>query len=219
MENNDNSIRIERYLTEQMTPEENETFLNDLKNDKYLFEEAQMMALMIKEMKEEQAKQDSEIIEEVLATKKKAKVVKMIRWTLSIAAMFILIFGATHLYRMNQIDNLFNDYYKSYDISSARGSDDESIKKELSLLYNKVGVDKDLSPVITRLQTIYDNVQSNNEKYAEYTYYENDVAWYLALAYIKEHDLDKAKELLKPIADNGDEEAIKLLKAIESLEE
>ena len=53
MVNKDNSERIERYLREQMTPEENEVFLNELRNDKELREEAQMMALLIKEMKEE----------------------------------------------------------------------------------------------------------------------------------------------------------------------
>ena len=219
MDNIDNSARIEHYLTDQMTPEENEAFMNDLKNDKDLREEAQMMALLIKDMKEEQAKQDNEVIEEVLAAKKKAKIIQMTRWAFSIAAMFILIFGATHIYRMNKIDNLFNDYYSSYDMSSARGGDDEAIKEELAILYNKVGTEKDLSTVISRLQTIYDNIQSNNEEYADYTYYENDIAWYLALAYLKDQNLDKAKELLTPLAGNGDDDAIKLLNAIVSLEE
>lgn len=213
---NNNDI-IERYLTDQMTPEENDAFMKDLKNDKELREEAQMMALLIKDMKKEQAKQDNEVIEEVLAAKKKAKIVQMTKWAFSIAAMFIVIFGTTHIYRMNKIDNLFNDYYTSYDMSSARGGDDEAIKEELAILYNKVGTEKDLSLVISRLQTIYDNIQSNSENNADYIFYENDVAWYLALAYLKDHKLDKVKELLNPLADNGDEEATKLLKAIETL--
>ena len=212
MELNDNNIRIERYLTEQMTPEENEAFLNDLKKDKNLREEAQMTALMIKEMKEERVKQDEAVIEEVLASKKKPKNISMVRWSLSIAAMFILIFGATHIYHMKKIDNLFNDYYTSYDMSSARGGDDEAIKEELAILYNKVETDKDLSPVISRLQIIYDNIQSNNADYADYKFYENDIAWYLALAYLKEHNTDKTKELLKPLADNDNEKAKLLLK-------
>lgn len=211
MDNIDKSNRIERYLTNQMTPEENEAFINDLKNDKELREEAQMLAMLIKDMKEEQAKQDNEVIEEVLAAKKKAKIIQMTRWAFSIAALFILIFGATHIYQMNKIDNLFNDYYTSYDMSSARGGDDETIKEELAILYNKVGTEKDITPIISRLQTIYDNIQSNNDDYADYTYYENDIAWYLALAYIKDHNKEKAKEVLKPLVDNGNEEARNLL--------
>ena len=70
----ENYNRLEKYLSEQMTPKENEEFLNDLRNDKELCEEVQTTALMIKVLKENQAKQDAEIIEEVLASKKKAKI-------------------------------------------------------------------------------------------------------------------------------------------------
>lgn len=221
MANKDNSERIERYLREQMTPEENTAFLNDLQRDKELREEAQMMALLIKDMKEDQAKQDAEIAEAVLSSSKtsKAKTISIVRWTLSIAAMFILIFGATLLWnRHSDEDALFNSYYTSYDMSLARGGDDEAVKTELAELYNKVGTKKDITPVITRLQTIYDNIQSNNEDYADYGYYENDIAWYLALAYIKDYNIAKAKELLKPLADNGDEEAKKLLVEIKAIQ-
>ena len=194
MASKNNSERIERYIREQMTPEENEAFLNDLRNDKELREEAQMMALLIKEMKEEQARQDEAMTQVILLAKKKAQTVKMVRWTLSIAAMFILIFGATTLWnRQSDTDALFNQYYSVYEASPSRGGDDETIEKELAELYNKIGTEKDITPVIARLQTIYDNIQSNNEDYADYCYYENDIAWYLALAYLKDNHLDKAK--------------------------
>ena len=48
MANKDNNERIERFLREQMSLEENEAFLNDLRIDKDLREEALMMALMKK---------------------------------------------------------------------------------------------------------------------------------------------------------------------------
>ena len=85
MENKDNSERIERFLREQMTPEESEAFMNDLKKDKELREEAQMMALLIKEMKEEQAKEDEVLRQRVMASKTKSKNIRMIRWAISIA--------------------------------------------------------------------------------------------------------------------------------------
>ena len=221
MANKDNSERIERYLREQMTPEENETFLNDLRNDEELREEAQMMALMIKGMKEEQAKQDEAIKQEILTSKgnSTAKTIRLVKWIGSIAAMFIILFGANQWYTSYKIDKIYDAYYTPYDASLARGGDDEAIKKELAELYNKVGTEKNVTSVISRLQTIYDGIQSASDDFADYTYYENDIAWYLALAYIKDHNLDKAKELLKPLADNGDKDAIKLLNAIVSLEE
>lgn len=221
MENKDNSERIERFLREQMSPEENDAFLNDLKNDKGLREEAQMMALMIKEMKEEQARQSEKLTEDVLAEEKqakKARIISMVRWPLSIAAMFILIFGATLLWnRQSDSEILFNEYYQPYVVQGERGGDDDAIKEELANLYNKVGTEDDVTPIITRLQTIYDNILSNNVDYAEYIYYEKDIVKYLALAYIKNDDLDKAKRLLKPYAEDGDNEATEIIKAIDSL--
>jgi hypothetical protein len=215
MENKDNSERIERFLREQMSPEENDAFLNDLKNDKDLREEAQMMALMIKEMKEEQIKQSGKLTEDVLAEEKQAKtarIISMVRWPLSIAAMFILIFGATLLWnRQSDTDALFTEYYSSYTLQGeSRGSDSE-VEKELAMLFNQVGTEEDISTVIDKLQKIYDSVESEYE----YSLYANDIAWYLALAYLKVDKPEKSKELLKPLAENGNDLAIKLLNAIE----
>ena len=213
----DNTERIDKFLHEQMTPEENEAFLKDLRTDKELRDEAQAMALLIKAMREEQVKQDAEIIDEVLASKRKARIIRMVKWGASIAAMLVIVFGGVHIYKINQINHLFKEYYSAYDVSLARGGDDEAIKEELAILYNKVGTEKDVTPIIARLQTIYDNIQSNNEYYLDYGYYENDIAWYLALAYIKDHKLDKAKELLKPLAEDGVTEAEELLKKLTNL--
>lgn len=215
----DNSERIDKFLRKQMTPEENEIFLNDLKNDTQLRKEAQMTALMIQELQERQAKEDSDIIEDVLKSKKKAKTIRMVRWTLSIAAMFILLFGATTLWnRPSNTEVLFNEYYTPFVYQPDRSGGDEAIKKELAELYNKVGTEKDITPIIARLQTIYDGIQSNSDDYNDYSYYENDIAWYLALAYIKDNNLNKAKELLKQLKENGNEEVEKLIEELNKVE-
>jgi hypothetical protein len=143
----------------------------------------------------------------------------MVRWPLSIAAMFILIIGATLLWnRQSDADALFNEYYQPYVVQGeSRGGEDLAIKEELSSLFNKVGTEDDVTPIINRLQIIYDKILSNNVDYAEYSNYEPDIVLYLALAYIKTNDLDKAKKLLKPYAENGDDDAIKIIKTIDSL--
>lgn len=212
----DNYNRLEKYLKEQMTPEENKEFLNDLRNDKELCEEVQTMALMIKELKEDQARQDAEIIEEVLASKKKAKIITIVRRTLSIAAMIILVFGVTTLWnRQSDTDALFEQYYVSPEVSSPRSADGDAVKQELNNLFIRMGTEKDITPIINRLQTIHDNIVADNEEYDEYKYSRKTIDWFLALAYIKNESIEKAKELLKPLAENGDEDAIKLLKAID----
>ena len=215
----DNSERIDKFLRGLMTPEENNAFMSDFNNDRVLREETQITALMIKELEESQAQKDAEIIEEVLAVKR-ARIITIARRTLSIAAMIILIFGVTTLWnRQSDTDALFEQYYVSPEVSSPRGGDDEAVQQELTNLYIKIGTGEDIIPIINRLQTIHDNIVADNEDYDEYKYSQNTIDWYLALAYIKNENLDKAKELLKPLADNGDENATKLFNAIASLDE
>ena len=217
----DNSDRIDKFLRKQMTPEENKLFLDDLKNNAELRKEAQMTALMLQELQERKAKEDAEIIEDVLLSKRKAKArfIKIrVKWALSLAAMFVLLFGAyIFLNQQPNTNALFDKYYTEVDVTSQRGGDDEALKQELAELYNKVGTEKDVTSTITRLQTIYDGIQSASDDYADYTYYENDIAWYLALAYIKDHNLDKAEELLKPLADNDVSDAKRLLKDMDGI--
>ena len=80
-----------------------------------------------------------------------------------------------------------------------------------------MGTEKDITPIINRLQTIHDNIVADNEEYDEYKYSQNTIDWYLALAYIKVENLEKAKELLKPLADDGNKDATEIIKAIDSL--
>lgn len=216
----DNSERIDKFLKKQLSQEDNERFLDDIRNDDDLRKEAQITALMIQELQERQAKDDAPIIEDVLASKKKTKIIRL-RWSLSIAAMFILIFGATLLWnRQSDTDKLFNECYIPYDVQGVqgepRGEEDLAIKEELISLYNKVGTEDDVTPIINRLQTIYDNILSNNVDYTEYSYDEKNIVLYLALAYIKNDDLDKAQSLLRPYAEGGDDEANRIIKAIDS---
>ena len=220
----DNSERIDKFLKKQMTPEENKKFLEDLKLDKVLRKEAQMTVLMIQELQERQAKEDAEIIEDILVSKKRTKTISIVRWSLSIAAMFILIFGViiTLWNKQNntdvlyaQADNIFEQHYSPYTLQGDSRGNDSDVERKLSVLFNQVGTEKDISPVIEKLQKIHDSIDSEYE----YSLYADAITRYLALAYLKDHNIDKAKELLKPLADNGDEDAIKLFNAIASLGE
>lgn len=192
-----NSERIDKFLRKQMTPEENEIFLNDLKVDADLRKEAQLTALMIKELQERQAKEDVEIIEEVLACKakaaKKAKIVRMVRWVGAIAAMFILFFGSVKFYKIYQMDTLFDEYYDPAESSRAN---EDATSHELDSLFNQIGTKKDVRPTIQRLQAIYENRDSI---FGDNDYEKSNIRWYLALAYLRNHDVDKTKEILHVI--------------------
>ena len=118
----DNSERIDKFLRKQMTKEENQKFLNDLRSDEGLRKEAQLTALMIQELKKRQAIEDAEIINDVLNAKKKAKIIRMVKWSLSVAAMFIMIFVGIRLWNeinafYTKTDALFAQYYSPFDTS------------------------------------------------------------------------------------------------------
>ena len=135
MANKDNSERIERFLRDQMSPEENQTFLEDLKSNKKLLEEAQMMALLIKGMKEEQAKEEAEMKEGLQGStsgiaditvaasmpaiaKGDAKPTpspkkKWIYWAGAVAAMFVMVFGAVKFFSPEESNSVQPEIIKS----------------------------------------------------------------------------------------------------------
>ena len=85
------------------------------------------------------------------------------------------------------------------------------LEEELAVLFNQVGTEKNLSIVIDKLQKIYDSIDSEYE----YSLFTDDIAWYLALAYLKDGKPEKAKELLNQLASNGNEKAIAIIKELE----
>lgn len=204
MEKIDNSERIDRFFRKQMSLEERNAFMDDLKNDEDLYEEAQITALLIHGLKEEQSKQEQEITQEIRRAKSPVNIRKIVYWAGSIAAVFIIFFGSIQFYQITQMDNLFGEYYAPYKVQlvgGPRGNTDETIKKELADLFNQVGTEKDVAPTILKLQTIYESIDSEYE----YSIYADDITWYLALAYIKDHQKDKAISLLKTIVENDKE--------------
>ena len=219
----DNSERIDRFLREEMTPEENAAFLSDLQTDSALRDQAQRMALMIEELREQQAQRDAAIIEEVVATRiaeRKARMVRMVKWGSAVAAVLVVAVGLylARAVRSEEKDYiaLAEKYYTEAPLPTVRSGDTDA-DKELETLFRQVGEDDDVHTAAQRLQYIYDHL---DEEYA-YTANGNDVriAWYLALAYLKDGNPDKSIPLLQAISkdDRGTdlgEPASKLLKDI-----
>lgn len=199
----DNSERIERFLREQMTAEENEAFLRDMETDEALRHEAQLTALMLKELSEQQQRHDSEIIAEVVAAKNKARQARLItlaKWVGSVAAVVLLLFG-TYIW-FSPSDGgadyvaLAEQYYNATPAATYRSGTTDA-DKELEHLFKLVGNNDSIPTVISRLKAI------NNNLDAEYAYRANGnekrIAWYLALAYLKDNRPDDAKQLLQTI--------------------
>lgn len=199
----DNSERIDRFLKEQMTAEENKAFLHDLEIDEELRKEAQLTALMLQELQERQNKRDAEIIDEVTKAKgnhRKARTARLAMWIGSVAAMMILIFSI-YLYlprqnHENEYTTLANKYYSETPIPNFKSGITDA-DRELDELFRQVGTADNLAPTINRLETIYGNLD------AEYAYQANGndirIVWHLALAYLKVNKVNKAIPLLRTI--------------------
>ena len=200
----DNNEQIDKFLWEQMSPKENEAFMRDLETNASLRKEAQLRALMIQELHDRRAEQDAAIIAEVLADKKgaarKARIIRLVKWVGSAAAVLVLFYGVysalSHTGDERDYIAMADRYYSETPAPTLR-SDLTDADKELADLFNQVGSSSDMPSVISRLQTIYDHLDS---EYA-YTANGNDVriAWYLALAYLKDNQPDKAAGLLRTI--------------------
>lgn len=110
---NDNSERIERFLRDQMSEEENAAFVSDLRSDPALREQAQIMALLIKGMKEERKEQERVVVDRapvvaaaacaspaqpVRAADNRGKgFTKLLFWVCAMAAVFVLVFHFVNL--------------------------------------------------------------------------------------------------------------------------
>ena len=149
----------------------------------------------------------------------KSKVRYVIGWACSIAAVFAIFFGIQIDKRYKLLDDTISPYYTQYapdDIS--RGDTDSVTVAHLYDLFNQIQKQRYVSSVIKELELIYASLD------ADFTYapYANDIAWNLALAYIKNDETDKAIPVLeKLIADNPDSpiasKAEKLLNTISAM--
>ena len=223
---NEMDERIERFLRGQMSPEEEAQLHEDLKNDPDLREHARAVSSLIKGIRfkefiseysvrrsiEEQGKEPSKMYgceliddeEDTITHKAKpSNLRRLIIWTSSIAAALMLVVGVSvyiEKMRYDQTDEMLSPYYTHYDIASlSRGETDSIAIAHLYTLFNRIPYEKDMSDIIAELEPIYASLDD------DFTYYPyaNDIAWNLALAYVKAGEKEKAKTLLDKLKDDN----------------
>lgn len=214
---NDMDERIERFLRGQMTPEEETQLHDDLKHDSELREHARAVSTLIKGIHEKGQQQDQAIINEVTAHKKPSNLRRLIIWSSSIAAAIILVIGYNFYSenaRYTRINEMLTPYYEHYELSAlSRGDIDSVTITHLYTLFNRIPEEKDMTSIISELEPIYESLDS------DFTYYPyaNDIAWNLALAYVKADERDKAIPILEKLkADNPDTPICDKVRAFEA---
>lgn len=188
--------RIERFLRGEMSTEEEARFREELKYDPELRDHARAVTALLKGLQEKGKQHDKEIINEVTTQKPRYNIRRLVMWTLSAAAVVALYFGYSYHaenLRYERVNEMLTPYYVHYDIDElSRGETDSAIVAHLYTLFNRISDEKDMADIIAVLEPIYESLDS------DFTYYPyaNDIAWNLALAFVKAGEKEKAKTIL-----------------------
>lgn len=208
--------RIDAYIRGMMTDEEELAFKEEIKSNPELRKHVMATVSLIKGIRKQGASQEQVLINN--NAKNRART--LLWWACSIAAVFAIFFGYQKDKRFNELSGIVSPYYTEYSMSDYTRGDLDSISVvHLCTLFNSIKTQRNVSDIIKELEPIYATLDSD----FSYNAYANDIAWNLALAYIKDDQADKAIPVLeKLVEDNPDApialKAQQLLKEIKKLE-
>lgn len=191
--------RIETFLRGEMSAEEEAAFKLEIRQNPELRSRAMAMASLIKGLQKHNTTREASIIKENIA---KSRVRPILWWACSVAAVFAIFFGIYKDHRYRMLDATVSPYYIEYDMSDiSRGNVDSAMVAHLYGLFSQIQENRSVSNIIKELEPIYNSLDDD----FTYNAYANDIAWNLALAYVKDDQIDKAITILQKLkVDNPD---------------
>ena len=190
--------RIDAFVRGMMTEEEESAFKQEIKADPELRAQVLATLSLIKGIRTQEAEKERTLIQ----NNAKDKVRTLLWWATSIAAVFAIFFGYSKDKRYNELSAIVSPYYTEYSMSDySRGDADSITVAHLYTIFNNIKEQRNMSKVIEELEPLYTNLDSD----ATYSFYANDIAMNLALAYIKDDQIEKAIPVLEKLEkDNPD---------------
>ena len=197
-----NDERISRYMRGMMKPDEENAFLEELKNNEELRSQAISQARLVKGMKQvdaelkdafRQADEDTvkRIAKEVSRNSKRP-----IRWLAIAASIVFVVFVGFKSYDYYDTTSLGKEYANTFPVSTIiRGETNEDVDAELTTLFNNVAEGNDLDNTTSRLETLWE--LSKQDTYNDYTDYAPYIGWNLAIGYLENYEKTRAKSVLK----------------------
>lgn len=204
--------RINAFIRGTMTEEEEAAFKKEIKADPELRSQVLATVSLIKGIREQDAKEENELIHNHTNN----RVRSIMLWACSIAALFVIFFGVYNEKRYRDLSSIVSPYYSEYNISEySRGDVDSATVAHLYTLFNNIQSKRSVGSIIKELEPIYASLDTD----FTYNAYANDIAFNLALAYIKDDQIDKAIPILEKLEkDNPDTpiaaKAIELIKKL-----
>lgn len=189
--------RIEAFLRGKMTAEEEVAFKHEIRQNPELHNRTMAMVKLIKGLQKQNSAREASILKYNTA---KSRVRPILWWACSIAAVFAIFFGIYKDQRCRMLDATVSPYYMEYDKSDvSRGDVDSAMVAHLFDLFSQIQENRDVSSIIKELDPIY---KSLDEDFT-YNAYANDIAWNLAIAYVKDNQINKAVVILQKLKDDN----------------
>lgn len=206
--------RIESFLRGTMSAKEEAAFKQDIKDNPELRERAKTMASLIKGFYIQESKKETDVVTSALnkkpialTTPKAKKIPPLLWWACSAAAVFVIVFSAYKVQRYNTLESIISPYYIEYDMADmTRGDVDSATIHHLYFIFQQIQEKRNVTDAIYELEPIYASLDS------DYTYYPyaNDIAWNLALAYVKDDQIDKAIPILEKLKEDNPDTLISI---------
>ena len=197
-----NDERISRYMQGRMNVDEESAFMEELKSNEELRNQAIAQARLVKGMKQvdeelrdafrEADEQTIKDIANVAVGGKK----KSASWLAIAASVVFIVFVGFKSYDYYDTTSLGREYANTFPTSTIiRGEANADVDTELTMLFNNVAEGKDLDNTTSRLKTLWE--QSKQDTYNDYTDYAPYIGWNLAIGYLRNYEKTKAKNFLK----------------------
>lgn len=219
--------RIDAFIRGLMTKDEEAAFKQEIQSDPELRAQVLATVSLIKGIRSQERMKEKDIIQKDEYEKQSSRISlersesasrarTLVWWATSVAAVFAIFFGLYRDKHYNELSTIVLPYYTEYSMSEySRGDLDSTELAHLYTLFNNIKKQRYMGQIIKELEPIYANIEH------DYTYsaYANDIAFNLALAYIKDDQKDKAIPILEKLEkDNPDTpiatKAQKILKEI-----
>lgn len=189
--------RIEAFLRGEMSAEEEAAFKQEIRQNPEFRNHAIAMTSLIKGLQDQNTAKEVAIIKKYSA---KSRVRSLLWWACSVAAVFVIFFGIYKEYRYQTLNNTILPYYTEYDMSDiSRGDIDSAKKTHLYRLFTQIQENRSVSDIIKELEPIYNSLDDD----FTYNTYANDISWNLALAYVKDDQIDKAIAILQKLKEDN----------------
>lgn len=199
-----NDERISRFLQGKMKADEEATFMEEMKNNDDLRDQAIVQARLVKGMKQvdEELKDafrqaDEQTIKRIAKETFETSVGKKssARWLAIAASIVFIVFVGFKSYDYYDTTSLGKEYANTFPTTSIiRGETNTDVETELSILFNNVAECKDLDDTTSRLSTLWE--LSKQDTYNDYTDFAPYIGWNLAIGYLENYEKTKAKDVL-----------------------